>query len=233
MTTASPHARPVVRHLALAALLSAPVTLRAQTIVPVEQEPVHTVVFENDLVRVIDAALPVGHATLYHTHAMDNVPVAVAAGRVATVPFGGEPVESAVTVGQASFAAGGYTHIVRNVGTTPLHFIDVELRTSAPAAAAVPHAAAPPSLAGHALALANTRVRVHRVVVAPGRRLEAHRHAGPLLEVIASGDIVAHGVASPSSTRSGQYRWHGDGTVDLVRNAGRVAYEVVEIEWVK
>ena len=68
VTTGSPHARRVVRHLALAALLSAPVTLRAQTIVPVEQEPVHKVVFENDLVRVIDAALPVGHATpITHT----------------------------------------------------------------------------------------------------------------------------------------------------------------------
>ena len=232
MTTGSPRGRHVVRHLALAALLSAPVTLRAQTIVPVEQEPVHKVVFENDLVRVIDAALPVGHATLYHTHARDNVPVAVAGGRVATVGFGGEPVESAVTVGQVSFAAGGYTHIVRNAGTTPLHFIDVELRTSAPPAGAVPQAA-PPSLPGHALALANTRVRVHRVVVAPGRRFEAHRHIGPLLEVVASGDLVAHGVASPSSTRAGEYRWHGDGAIDAVRNAGRVSYEVIEIEWVK
>jgi mannose-6-phosphate isomerase-like protein (cupin superfamily) len=233
VTTASPLARRVVPHLALAALLSAPVAPRAQTIVPVEQEPVHRVVFENDLVRVIDAALPAGHATLYHTHARDNVPVTVAGGRVATVPFGGEPVESAVTVGQASFAAGGYTHIVRNAGTTPLHFIDVELRASTPAAAAVPQAAAPPSLAGHALALANSRVRVHRVVVTPGRQLEAHRHAGPLLEVVASGDLVAHGVAAPSSTTPGKYYWHGDGAIDAVRNAGRVPYEVVEIEWVQ
>ena len=231
--TASPHASRVVRQLALAALLSTPVALRAQTIVPVEQEPVHKVVFENDLVRVIDAALPVGHATLHHTHARDNVPVAVAGGRVATVRIGGEPVESAVTVGQVSFAAGGYTHVVRNVGTTPLHFIDVELRTSAPAVAAVPRPAPPPSLAGHALELANARVRVHRVVVGPGRRLEAHRHAGPLLEVIAGGDVVAHGAASPSSARSGQYRWHGDGAVDAVLNTGRVSYEVVEIEWVQ
>ena len=123
--------------------------LLAQTIVPVEQEPVHTVVFENALVRVIDAALPVGHATLYHTHSRDNVPVAVAGGRVATIVLGREAVESTVKTGQVSFAAGGYTHIVRNVGPTPLHFIDVELLTSAPAAAPAPATTAAAPLVGH------------------------------------------------------------------------------------
>ena len=48
--------------------------------VPVEREPMHRVVFENALVRVIDAAVPAGAATLYHTHARDNVPVTVAGG---------------------------------------------------------------------------------------------------------------------------------------------------------
>ena len=110
--------------LAVLAVLCMPASLRAQTIVPVEQEPAHTVKFENAVVRVIDAALPVGHATLNHTHSRDNVPVAVAGGRVATTLIGGAPVESAVKVGQVSFAVGGYTHVVANVGTTPLHFID-------------------------------------------------------------------------------------------------------------
>ena len=44
--------------------------------------------------------------------------------------IGRAPVPSrTVKTGQVSFAAGGYTHIVRNVGPTPLHFIDVELLT--------------------------------------------------------------------------------------------------------
>ena len=167
MTVSLNIGRMVGRAALLAALLGAAAPLLAQTIVPVEQEPVHKTVFENDLVRVIDAALPVGHATLYHTHARDNVPVAVAGGRVATLRIGGGPVESAVKVGDVSFAEGGYTHVVRNVGTTRLHFIDVELRTSAPATSAA--RAVPVSSAGHALALANARVWLHRVVVAPGR----------------------------------------------------------------
>ena len=165
-------------------LLCAAAPLLAQTIVPVEQEPAHKVVFENTLVRVIDAALPVGHATLYHTHSRDNLPVAVAGGRVATTVLGRASVESAVKTGQVSFAAGGYTHEVRNVGPTPLHFIDVELLTSAPAAAS----SSPAPLVGHVLEFSNSRVVVRRVIVAPGRRLEAHKHAGAVLEVLVGGD---------------------------------------------
>jgi mannose-6-phosphate isomerase-like protein (cupin superfamily) len=219
------------RRLAALGLLCVAPALLAQTIMPVEQEPVHTIVFENDVVRVIDAALPVGHATLYHTHVLDNVPVAVAGGLVATTLIGREPVESVVKVGEVSFAVGGYTHVVRNVGPTPLRFIDVELRTSAPAAPASPPTTTSP-LAGHAAALSNARVHVHRVVVAPGRHLDAHQHPGPVLAVLVAGDAVLRaGVASPVA--AGSFRWHGDGAISAVRNTGRVAYEVVEVEWIK
>ena len=78
------------------ALLSLTASLMAQTIVPVEQEPSHVIVFENAVVRVIDAAVPVGRETLYHTHLRDNVPVAVASGRAATTVLGRAPVESDV-----------------------------------------------------------------------------------------------------------------------------------------
>ncbi len=214
-------------------LLGTASPLLAQTIVPVEQEPVHTVVFENALVRVIDAALPVGHATLYHTHSRDNVPVAVAGGRVATIVLGREAVESTVKTGQVSFAAGGYTHIVRNVGPTPLHFIDVELLTSAPAAAPAPATTAAAPVVGHVQELRNARVAVHRVVVAPGRRLESHKHAGAVLEVLVGGETVAHGAGAPTPVTPGTFRWHSEGGLDAVRNTGRVAYEVVEVEWIK
>ena len=228
----STHTTDTARRLAVLGLICMAPALLAQTIVPVEQEPVHTIVFENDVVRVIDAALPVGHATLYHTHVRDNVPVTVAGGRVATTLIGREPVESVVKVGQVSFAAGGYTHVVRNVGPTPLRFIDVELRTSAPAAPVSPPATASP-LAGHALELSNTRVHVHRVIVAPGRRLDAHRHPGPVLAVLVAGDAVQRGASAASPVAVGSFQWHGDGAMGAVRNTGRLPYEVVEVEWIK
>ena len=219
--------------LAALGLLCVAAPLLAQTILPVEQEPAHTVVFENDVVRVIDATLPVGHATLYHTHVRDNVPVAVASGRVATTVIGRAPVESVVRIGQVSFAAGGYTHEVRNAGTTPLRFIDVELRTSAPVVAPAAPVAAVAPISRHALELSNARVRVHRVIVAPGRRLDAHQHAGPVLEVLVAGDAVQRGAGVALPVIAGASRWHGDGALDAARNTGRVPYEVVEVEWIK
>ena len=219
------------RRLPVLALLCMPAPLLAQTIVPVEQEPAHTVKFENAVVRVIDAALPVGHATLNHTHSRDNVPVAIAGGRVAITLIGGAPVESNVKAGQVSFAVGGYTHVVANVGPTPLHFIDVELRTSAPGPSTPPAEAQP--LGGHVLELRNARVLVHRVVLAPGRRLEAHAHAGAVLEVLVGGDAVARGAGTAAPVVAGAFVWHAEGALDAVRNAGRVPYEVVEIELLK
>jgi mannose-6-phosphate isomerase-like protein (cupin superfamily) len=219
-----------VKLLVALALLGLPASLMAQTIVPVEQEPSHVILFENAVVRVIDAAVPVGAETLYHTHSRDNVPVAVANGRVATVLIGRAPAESDVRIGQVWFAAGGYTHIVRNVGPTPLRYIDVELRTSAPAATTSPATVVP--LAGHVLELNNARVRVHRVVVAPGRRLEPHTHAGAVLEVLVGGDTVAHGAGLAVPVAVGAFEWHGDGALAGVRNPGRVPYQVVEVVWV-
>ena len=99
-----------------------------QPAVLVEDEPMHRIVFENALVRVIDATVEAGKATAYHTHERDNVPVAVAAGRIAVTPRGGQPVDSPVPLGRVSYAVGGYTHEVRNVGGSLVRFIDVELR---------------------------------------------------------------------------------------------------------
>ena len=89
-------------------------------------------------------------------------------------------------------------------------------------ATASPATAVP--LAGHVLELSNARVRVHRVVVAPGRRLEPHTHAGAVLEVLVGGDAVAHGAGLAVPVAVGAFEWHGEGALDGVRNPGRVPY---------
>ncbi|HEX5631697.1 MAG TPA: hypothetical protein VFX50_00645, partial [Gemmatimonadales bacterium] len=148
----------------LPAILAAP--LAAQLAVPVGEEPMHRVVFANDRVRVIDAVLPPGSVTLYHVHDRDNLPIAVAPGRVSVQPLGGAVAESDVALGEVSFAAGGYTHRVGNPGTAEVRFIDVELLGGA---SAMPsrRAATPPA---HELVIENGRVRVYRVVLVPGQR---------------------------------------------------------------
>ena len=38
---------------------------------------------------------------------------------------------------------------------------------------------------------------------------------------------------APLPVTPGAFRWHSEGAIDAVRNTGRVAYEVVEVEWIK
>ena len=60
------------------------VALPLQSAVPVLNEPRHHVKFENKYVRVIDASVPIGDATLFHTHSIDNVPIAISGGKLKT-----------------------------------------------------------------------------------------------------------------------------------------------------
>jgi hypothetical protein len=51
-----------------------------QMAVPVEKEPYHRIVFQNQNVRIYDILIPPGEATLFHTHSFDSVSVAVSGG---------------------------------------------------------------------------------------------------------------------------------------------------------
>lgn len=99
--------------------------------VPVEREPRHHVVFQNQYVRVLDVTLLPGQPSLYHTHSNDNLAVSLSGDRVQIEPQGqawGEPVE--VVSGEVRFrAAKGrpYTHRVQSAGKLPFHVIDVEI----------------------------------------------------------------------------------------------------------
>ena len=209
------------------ALLTAILLALLQPTVPVEREPMHRVVFENALVRVIDAEVPAGSATQYHTHDRDNVPIAVAPGLTRVTPLGGAPLDVPAPLGRISFSPGGYTHEVRNTGTTSVRFIDVELLGPPGRPTGVSPAAVH---GGHRTALDTERVIVHRVTLAAGGRLEPHRHAGPLLEVVVRGSrVVRDAAAVPADP--GSFTWRDDGRVPLVHNVGEAEFELVEVEW--
>jgi hypothetical protein len=189
--------------------------------VPVDREPRHHVVFTNAAVRVIDARIAVGDVTLFHTHAADNVPVCIRGGLMTVQPLGGTPQAVTARTGDASLAAGGYTHQIANAGPAPLHFVDVEIHAAAPAGAPA-NAPVPP---GHELVLDAPRVRVlrHRVGAGPA----ADVHARPLLAVVVppGHDRAADGPAGAPAP--GAYRWRKAGSAARPLPAGT---EVVEIE---
>lgn len=99
--------------------------------VPVDKEPHHHFVFQNQYVRVLDVLFPAGEASQFHTHSNDNVGIPISGDKTQSQPFGGEWSEAQdVKPGGAGFrkARGqSYTHRVRSAGKLPFHVIDVEI----------------------------------------------------------------------------------------------------------
>ena len=99
--------------------------------VPVQDEPHHHWIFENQYVRVLDVVLLPGESTLFHTHFHDNVAVRLSDSTIQNQGVGKDwDSPTRVQPGQVSFNAGAqhpYTHRVKNAGATTFRVMDIEL----------------------------------------------------------------------------------------------------------
>jgi len=99
--------------------------------VPVEMEPHHHVVLQNQFVRVLDVLFPPGDPSLFHTHSNDNVSVALSGDFTKSQVMSGEWSEPVPVIhGAVAFhKAHGqpYTHRVGSAGEKAFHVIDVEI----------------------------------------------------------------------------------------------------------
>ncbi len=99
--------------------------------VPVEMEPHHHVVLQNQYVRVLDVLFPPGDPALFHTHSNDNVSVELSGDKTKSQLTSGKwSAPNDVVPGQVAFhkAKGQpYTHRVGSAGTQAFHVIDVEI----------------------------------------------------------------------------------------------------------
>jgi quercetin dioxygenase-like cupin family protein len=98
--------------------------------VPVEREPHHHVVFENQYLRLLDVVVPPAEMTLFHTHSLDNVAVLLADTTLKNQNPGEEWTERPITHGSVGFRAGTktpYTHRIMNTGVVVFHVMDVEI----------------------------------------------------------------------------------------------------------
>jgi quercetin dioxygenase-like cupin family protein len=98
--------------------------------VPVEQEPHHRVVFENQYVRVLDVVVKPGETTLFHKHSLDNVAVILAGTTLRNQVPGQDWTERAAkdrSVGFASGTAKSYVHRISNAGATVFHVLDIQI----------------------------------------------------------------------------------------------------------
>ena len=84
--------------------------------------------FENDKVRVLEAELPPGVKEAVHSHPAYVIYV-MAGGKVRNHAPDGKTSESELKTGDVVYRD-PLTHAAENIGTTTMHFILVELKTS-------------------------------------------------------------------------------------------------------
>ena len=85
---------------------------------------------ENDRVRVLEARLQPGDKEQMHSHPAYVVYV-VAGGKVRTHGADGTATEAELRTGDVIYRE-PVTHWAENIGTTPIHLVLVELKTTAP-----------------------------------------------------------------------------------------------------
>jgi hypothetical protein len=102
----------------------------AEDPVPVEQEPHHRVIFENQYVRVLDVVVKPGETTLFHKHSIDNIPIILTDANNRTQFAGKDWVPTPAKAKSVGFIPGAekpYVHRINNEGKTEFHVIDVEV----------------------------------------------------------------------------------------------------------
>jgi quercetin dioxygenase-like cupin family protein len=115
---------------------AAPVALAAngatpQEPVPVETEPFHRPVYQNQYVRILDVAFQPTQTTLLHTHSHDYLAVHLSDTTIQIQPEGKDWAPATMThfgaVQMNLFAGKPLTHRVRNVGSSKFHVMVFEI----------------------------------------------------------------------------------------------------------
>lgn len=142
--------------------------------VPIELEPRHKLVHENDILRIFDTRIPVGDVTLFHTHRFDSAFVCIEGGETQSEELG-KPItpRPPFKAGDAWYrphATVPMTHRVSNLGQTNVRVLDIELKKplmeSEVAMTKLPKEFVP--------ILENDRVRMSRLTLKPGEKTSTH-----------------------------------------------------------
>lgn len=204
----------------------------AQSAVPIEKEPRHRLKFSNQYVRVFHVVIPPGDTSLFHIHLNDGFSVRLADASIRDEILGGAPEEISVKRGDVTF---GYrpsplTHRVSCTSNTPFRNIFVEILPSARRQ----HGALLQALvAGQVLVLENERVRMSRLILAPGQSIELAPALPGLRVAVSAGRLAIEVPGRKVRTlkfKPGDTQWHEGQKKQVLRNVGFAPFEAVEIE---
>jgi hypothetical protein len=99
-------------------------------IVPIDNEPMHKLVFENEFVRVFSVEVPAHSETKIHQHDRDYIFVTLGDSDVESDRVNEEPVQLQLKDGESRWSKGGFAHKAKNLSDKPFRNITIELKQS-------------------------------------------------------------------------------------------------------
>jgi oxalate decarboxylase/phosphoglucose isomerase-like protein (cupin superfamily) len=191
---------------------------------------------DNASVRVLHAVDQPHHPGALHRHAMNRVMIYLTAGDQTIRYQDGKIDHQHWEAGQAAWSPAGGLHISENVGSTPLHIIEVELKNS-PSKAPMRNPKLDPVAidpAHNILLFENAQVRVFRSWREPGGTEMMHEHAGAGRVGVFLTDLnatvkSADGSSISSHVKAGDVSWSGPVT-HATTNLGPHKLEMIVIE---
>jgi quercetin dioxygenase-like cupin family protein len=155
-----------------------------------EKEPHHHLLFEDEVLSVLEPGIPAGDTTLEHLHAHDDASVCISGSNMRSRKHGADwsDVGKPCILGQISvgeYAGMPLSHTIQNTGPGVFHLIVVEnMRESgwstdspAPSAATV-------------LAKETRAFLIYEVGLDNGSRQTSHVHKKPTIVILVSGNVT-------------------------------------------
>lgn len=210
-------------------------------VVEITAEPSHHQVLQNRYVRVFSVEVAPGTATLMHRHHYDYIFVALAPADISNEVEGKAPVKLQLTGGETEFAAGNFSHVVRNQSITSFRAIAIELlqdeKTGSISASATADSRSLHILQGgtEQVLFVKDGVRVSDVELQIAGVEPKHHHAKAelmvaLTDLVLRSDVVGKG-ASNLEMKAGDVKWIDGGYTHTVTNVGQGPAKYVTLEF--
>lgn len=220
-------------------VLSAACLVAREAIVPIDQEPVHRRVFDNEYVTVFDVVVQPHASTLMHRHDRDYLFITLGDSEISNDRMGEKPVHALLKDGDVRYVKGGFSHVARNLAETPFHNLTIELKDpGVPVCGIDPApACANSDLTGPMPMIISTgHLIVRRTTLEPGDQTPVHTHPYPHL-AIAEDDLTFENLATGKppavlAMTKGEWLWIGDVPIThLLKNAGKTRARILSFEF--
>ena len=99
----------------------------AQQAVPLDREPSHHLVLQNEYVRVFKVEVAPHASTQLHQHDRDYIFVTLGTSSVENDVLGKPPAKLQLQDGEARFAKGGFAHVAKNLSDKSFRNFTIEL----------------------------------------------------------------------------------------------------------